>query len=151
MTGVIVLILSAAIQLLCPQHDRPKYRVPLFPYLPAASLLLNCFLMASLTAQAYWQLAIFFAVMIIFYLLYSVHAAARFEQETGVSVGSKAVDLENPAESVKDVGVGVSPAASQDSMNRNASLIDRVNTGPGSRIVLGRRSAGITRLPPPTL
>lgn len=49
-------------------------RVPLFPYAPAASLLLNCFLMASLPAQAYWQLGLFFAIVSIFYVLYSIHA-----------------------------------------------------------------------------
>lgn len=49
-----MLALCVAIQFACTQHDRPSYRVPLFPYVPAASLLLNSFLMASLPARAYW-------------------------------------------------------------------------------------------------
>lgn len=53
-TGGLVLALCVAIQFACTQHDRPSYRVPLFPYVPAASLLLNSFLMASLPARAYW-------------------------------------------------------------------------------------------------
>jgi APA family basic amino acid/polyamine antiporter len=71
------LAFSAAIHFTCTQHDRPSYRVPLFPYIPAASLLLNCFLMASLPARAYWQLGVFLALMLVFYLLYSVHAGNR--------------------------------------------------------------------------
>lgn len=76
-TAALVIIFAAALHFTCVQHDRPSYRVPLFPYTPAASLLLNCFLMASLPARAYWQLGVFVAVMLVFYLLYSVHAATR--------------------------------------------------------------------------
>lgn len=141
-------------------------RVPLYPYLPAASLLLNCFLMASLPARAYYQLAIFFAVMLVFYLFYSVHAATRKETEGGVPTGTKAVgDVESPAATApvgaaagdvgKDTIEGPTRTLSDDargSFTRSSSLIDRINTHPGERgSVLGRRSAGITRLPPPTL
>jgi APA family basic amino acid/polyamine antiporter len=79
-TGGVVLILCIIIHVTCHQHSRPKYRVPFFPYLPAASLLLNCFLMASLPGQAYIQLGIFFAVVTAFYLLYSIHAGSLFEK-----------------------------------------------------------------------
>jgi hypothetical protein len=156
----LVLAFSAAIHFCCTQHDRPKYRVPFFPYLPAASLLLNCFLMASLPARAYWQLAVFFGIMIVFYLLYSIHAATRFEQEApstgGVEVGAKAVDLEH--------GPGDAAAMSESahrgqeglgavSIKHTDSIIERINTAPASprQSVLGRRSGGVTRLPPPTL
>lgn len=73
-TAAVVLLCSIAIHLTCHQHNRPAYRMPLFPYAPAASLLLNCFLMASLPAMAYMQLGIFFAVVSIFYVFYSIHA-----------------------------------------------------------------------------
>jgi hypothetical protein len=53
-TGGLVLVFCVLIQFTCTQHDRPSYRLPLFPYVPAASLLLNSFLMASLPARAYW-------------------------------------------------------------------------------------------------
>jgi APA family basic amino acid/polyamine antiporter len=62
--------------------------VPLFPYIPAASLLLNCFLMASLPARAYWQLGVFLALMLVFYLLYSVHAGNRYACEEGAAIGA---------------------------------------------------------------
>jgi hypothetical protein len=72
----IVLIASIVLHLCCHQHNRPSYRVPFFPYAPAASLLLNCFLMASLPAQAYWQLGVFFLLVSLFYVFYSIHAGA---------------------------------------------------------------------------
>jgi hypothetical protein len=69
-----VLVPCIVLHFTCHQHNRPAYRVPFFPYTPAASLLLNCFLMASLPAQAYWQLGLFFGIVSIFYVLYSIHA-----------------------------------------------------------------------------
>jgi hypothetical protein len=159
----LALAFAVAIHFGCTQHDRPSYRVPFFPYIPAASLLLNCFLMASLSARAYWQLALFFGIMTAFYLLYSIHAANRFEQEaptTDLAVGAKAIDLEHgpgDAAAVSDIdaahgraGLGAPSAAS---FNRTGSIIERINTAPTSprKSVLGRRSGGVTRLPPPTL
>jgi hypothetical protein len=44
-TAGLALLCCIAIHMLCPQYDRPSYRAPFFPYLPAASLLLNSFLM----------------------------------------------------------------------------------------------------------
>lgn len=165
-----MLLLCAAIQFLCTQHDRPAYRVPLFPYLPAASLLLNCFLMASLPARAYWQLGIFWGLMLVFYLLYSVHAANRFEDELStmpsttqdMAAVGKAVDIVNMEGGAR----GDAAAAAEHAGSFNAgtdgshvrsggSLIDRINSGAQGADAfaraLGRRSAGITRLPPPTL
>lgn len=46
-TAGLVVICCIAIHVMCPQYDRPSYRAPFFPYLPAASLLLNSFLMVS--------------------------------------------------------------------------------------------------------
>ena len=58
-TAALAVIICIVMQLTCTQVDKPDYRVPLFPYLPAASLLLNCFLMASLPGSSYIQLLIF--------------------------------------------------------------------------------------------
>jgi hypothetical protein len=46
-TGGLSVLCCIAIHVMCPQYDRPSYRVPFFPYLPGASLLLNSFLMVS--------------------------------------------------------------------------------------------------------
>jgi hypothetical protein len=85
-TAGIVLVCSIVIHLACHQYNRPSYRVPFFPYAPAASLLLNCFLMASLPARSYWQLGLFFAIVIVFYIMYSIHAGTVFEQKQGRGV-----------------------------------------------------------------
>lgn len=169
-TAALAIAFAVAIQFTCKQHDRPDYRVPAFPYIPAASLLLNSFLMASLPARAYWQLGLFFAIMLIFYLMYSVHAANRFDQESasvragGVPIGAKAVDIEGgvPVDG-DDSAAHKDAAAARDapealhprgpSFEHSPSLIERINTAPASprASVLGRRSGGVTRLPPPTL
>lgn len=49
----LALITCILIHVTCPQYDRPDYRVPFFPYLPAASLLLNCFLMVSTLSSTF--------------------------------------------------------------------------------------------------
>lgn len=166
-TGGLVVVLCIVMKFTCEQHDRPSYRVPFFPFLPAASLLLNCFLMASLSANAYIQLAIFLAVVSVFYVLYGVHAAERFEQseETrpGSIVGHKAIDLEwahkpgepSPASFISSTGA---PALSEGT-ERRGSLIDVMRRLSGTGILpegaigprLGRFSGGVAYLPPPTL
>jgi hypothetical protein len=160
-TGGIALLIAVAIHLTCTQHDRPPYRVPFFPYIPAASLLLNCFLMASLPARAYWQLGIYFFVVTVFYLLYSVHAANRFEQDRPQLSVEPHKDIESTvpsataaaADDVGHVGPTSGIVHAAPSFTRSSSLIDRINSGPtaSQASVLGRRSAGVTRLPPPTL
>jgi hypothetical protein len=91
-TAGIVLLCCIAMHLTCHQYSRPSYRAPFFPYLPAASLLLNSFLMSSLPAAAYMQLAIFFGVVTVFYALYSIHSASVFDKKSqrGI-IGSQAV------------------------------------------------------------
>jgi hypothetical protein len=170
-TAALAIAFAVAIQFTCKQHDRPDYRVPAFPYIPAASLLLNSFLMASLPARAYWQLGLFFAIMMVFYLLYSVHAGNRFDQESasvragGVPIGSKAVDIEGGVpidgdDFAANKDTAAAPHAPEPlhppgaaSFAHQSSLIERINTAPASprASVLGRRSGGVTRLPPPTL
>ncbi|KAF6256039.1 amino acid permease family protein [Scenedesmus sp. NREL 46B-D3] len=144
-TAGLAILCCIAIHVLCPQYDRPSYRAPFFPYLPGASLLLNSFLMASLPANAYWQLAIFFAVVLVFYVLYSIHAAQNFE-ETCLA-GQKAVDLEDgPAVRGPSLEDLAQPSPSDVAMHSLGPL-----GGDPAGLRLGRTSGGVTRLPPPTL
>jgi uncharacterized membrane protein len=140
-TGGVVLIASMAIHTTCHQYNRPAYRVPFFPYAPAASLLLNCFLLASLPAQAFWQLGIFFAVVIVFYVLYSIHAGTAFERKhnRGVLATTTAGTMSSPR---------------PDSMRVISSFQDHPNIimpyrSPSSHMeqMQGRWSGGVTRLP----
>ena len=124
-TFVMTIVMHAT----CPQFNLPKYKIPLFPYLPVASILLNSVLMASLPARAYIQLAVFFAIMTFIYLVYSIHAATHYERVTGVGgdlEGQKATDIGD----LRELSVPV-------------SFIDRP--------LSWRQSGGVRRLPPPTL
>lgn len=98
-----------------------------------------------------------------------VLCVCRFEQESSAhagtaAVGSKAVDIEGGAPVPGDDSAAGKDAGEQGtaqhpglqagaSFTRSSSLIDRINSGatPGRASVLGRRSGGVTRLPPPTL
>jgi hypothetical protein len=91
-TAGVMLVCCIAMHLMCHQYSRPSYRAPFFPYLPAASLLLNSFLMSSLPASAYMQLAIFFGVVTVFYIFYSIHSASVFDKKTQRGlIGSQAI------------------------------------------------------------
>ncbi|WIA18741.1 hypothetical protein OEZ85_003431 [Tetradesmus obliquus] len=81
-TAGILLICCIIMHLSCHQYSRPSYRAPFFPYLPVVSLLLNSFLMSSLPANAYMQLAIFFGVVTAFYVFYSIHSASTFDKKS---------------------------------------------------------------------
>ena len=125
------ILMTIVMHLTCPQYHLPKYKIPLFPYLPVASILLNSLLMGSIGAQAYIQLAVFLAVMTFLYLVYSIHAASHFEKVSGLVTpdleGQKATDLPH-LDRTSDVPV---------------SFTERPQSG--------RWSGGIHRLPPPTL
>eukprot|EP00882_Tetradesmus_deserticola_P001730 GHRQ01001859.1.p1 GENE.GHRQ01001859.1~~GHRQ01001859.1.p1 ORF type:complete len:634 (+),score=216.50 GHRQ01001859.1:64-1902(+) len=143
-TAGLAILCCIAIHVVCPQYDKPSYRAPLFPYLPGASLLLNSFLMASLPAQAYWQLALFFAVMLVFYVLYSIHAAHAFEQNS--LAGCKAIDLE--------AAPAVRGPSRDDLADQSPSDVALRHMGPNSApaegLKQGLSSGGVTRLPPST-
>ncbi|KAI8466934.1 MAG: amino acid permease-domain-containing protein [Monoraphidium minutum] len=130
----------------------PVYKVPGFPYLPMGSFVLNCFLMASLPANAYIQLAVFFAVMIAFYLAYSIHAANYYDhalgRETGMAIrGQRAADLETAHWGAQDVG------RLRDALSMRSSLT-QVNPITGKtdlRREIGRFSGSVVYMPPATL
>ncbi|KAI5662212.1 hypothetical protein M9H77_21535 [Catharanthus roseus] len=60
---------------LIPKQRFPKvWGVPLVPWLPSLSILMNIFLIGSLGSVAVWRFLICSAIMIIYYLLVGVHA-----------------------------------------------------------------------------
>lgn len=132
-----VLVPCILLHFTCHQHNRPAYRVPFFPYTPAASLLLNCFLMASLPAQAYWQLGLFFGVVSIFYVLYSIHAGTAWENKQGRGVLATTVPQAHRPESLR---VG-------SSFRENPSVIMPYRAPSHLSPMQGRWSGGVTRLP----
>lgn len=132
--GGVVLLLCIAMHLKCHQYNRPNYRVPGFPYLPAASLLLNCFLMASLPGAAYMQLAIFFAVVTVFYIFYSIHAGSAFEKQQNRA----------PLPTSKDVSSASRVASA---IRDNPSVLFPYREPSHIQPMQGRWSGGVVRLP----
>lgn len=120
----LALVFAIILHATCPQYNVPKYKVPLFPYLPTASLALNAVLMASLSWQAYMQLAVFFGVMIFAYLVYGVHAATYYEQRKV-------------------------PRKDTEAQKATVPLDELVDRSPSSVVRLTRASGAIKYLPPP--
>lgn len=58
----------------------PNFALPLFPLVPAASLLFNVFLMSSLPGMAFAHYAAFLAAALLVYLLYGMQAREAFRQ-----------------------------------------------------------------------
>ncbi|BDA47291.1 Cationic amino acid transporter 1 [Coccomyxa sp. Obi] len=69
---------TLSMHIICRQQYTPSgFAVPLMPWLPSVSIILNTFLLGTIPATAWIQFAIFVAVMVGFYALYSVHAATH--------------------------------------------------------------------------
>eukprot|EP00898_Chlorokybus_atmophyticus_P002465 jgi/Chlat1/3219/Chrsp22S03500 len=83
--GLVVFFLSwatatASLQYFCPPAYTPlSFATPLMPWLPSASMLLNVFLLATLDAASYWRFAVWTALSVAVYVVYSVPAATRME------------------------------------------------------------------------
>lgn len=136
-SAAFVLAGAVTIHLTCHQYNRPAYRVPFFPYAPAASLLLNCFLMASLPANAYWQLGLFFGIVSIFYVLYSIHAGTFWEKKQGRGVLATSVPPPHRPESLRVAS----------SFMENPSVLMPYRQPSHLAPMQGRWSGGVVRLP----
>jgi hypothetical protein len=115
--------------------DTCVFEAPCFPFLPTTSLLFNAFLMASINGRAYWQLAVFWAVMVVLYLIYSVHAATVFDAIQGR--GCDAATRLAP-KAVKSSEGGLAGTS------RTGSVIAHRE----SELLRGRANAGVSILPP---
>lgn len=73
--GLGAIVLTYVFSALVPQAKQPReWGVPCMPWIAAASIFFNVFLMGSLSKESYMRFAIFSVVAIVFYLVYSVHA-----------------------------------------------------------------------------
>lgn len=75
------LLVALVMQLTLAQAYVPLAPIPLFPFTPTCSLLLNAFLMSTLPVTAYQQYAIFLAAVTGMYLLYSIHSASVMDKK----------------------------------------------------------------------
>ena len=84
----------AAFQALVPQAHAPElWGVPGMPWVPAASVFLNVFLLGSLDRPSYVRFGFFSAAAVLVYVLYSVHASYDAE-ESGLDAGGAKVQDE---------------------------------------------------------
>jgi phosphatidylserine synthase len=92
---------ACAIACLCifkytvPQAQKPEFwGVPLMPWIPAVSIFLNIFLLGSLDGPSYVRFGVFSIVVVLFYVLYSVHGSYDVEEKGGLvaKVGDAGVD-----------------------------------------------------------
>jgi hypothetical protein len=96
--GAAAVAAVAAFQALVPQARVPElWSVPGMPWVPAASVFLNMFLLGSLDGASYIRFGVFSAVTVLVYVLYSVHASWDAEEGGVVESsggGAKVLDEE---------------------------------------------------------
>ncbi|OEL28118.1 Cationic amino acid transporter 7, chloroplastic [Dichanthelium oligosanthes] len=94
--GALAVATVAAFQALVPQAHTPElWGVPGMPWVPAASVFLNVFLLGSLDRPSYVRFGFFSVAALLVYVLYSVHASYDAE-------GSSAAGLDGGGAKVQD-------------------------------------------------
>lgn len=75
--GVVLLF-----QLMVPQARKPEFwGVPMMPWIPSMSIFLNIFLLGSLDRPSYVRFGFFSGLVVVVYILYSVHSSFDAERE----------------------------------------------------------------------
>ncbi|TVU50925.1 hypothetical protein EJB05_02322, partial [Eragrostis curvula] len=93
--GALAVAVVAAFQALVPQARAPElWGVPAMPWVPAASVFLNVFLLGSLDRPSYVRFGVFSAAAVLVYLLYSVHASYDAEEGGALDGGGAKVQDE---------------------------------------------------------
>ncbi|TVU26857.1 hypothetical protein EJB05_29426, partial [Eragrostis curvula] len=91
--GALAVAVVAAFQKLVPQARAPElWGVPAMPWVPAASVFLNVFLLGSLDRASYVRFGVFSGATVLVYVLYSVHASYDADEGGGGGGGAKVVD-----------------------------------------------------------
>uniref|UniRef100_A0A6N2N195 Cationic amino acid transporter C-terminal domain-containing protein n=1 Tax=Salix viminalis TaxID=40686 RepID=A0A6N2N195_SALVM len=87
---------TLALKLLVPQARDPKlWGVPLVPWLPSASILINIFLLGSIDRKSFIRFAAWTGFLLIYYFLFGLHASydtAKASGENKVEDGLKKVE-----------------------------------------------------------
>eukprot|EP01018_Ginkgo_biloba_P012117 Gb_10486 [translate_table: standard] len=84
--GLSAILITLIFWMFVPHARQPQqWGVPFMPWIAAASIFLNVFLLASLEKKAYLRFALFSAIALVFYVIYSVHAShdAEFQRAYG--------------------------------------------------------------------
>ncbi|GJN13746.1 hypothetical protein PR202_gb00487 [Eleusine coracana subsp. coracana] len=96
--GALAVATVALFRALVPQAHAPElWGVPAMPWVPAASVFLNVFLLGSLDRPSYVRFGVFSAAAVAVYLLYSVHASFDADEGTHAAVLHSKVQDEDAA------------------------------------------------------
>ncbi|CAN6325876.1 unnamed protein product [Urochloa humidicola] len=88
----------AAFQALVPQAHTPElWGVPGMPWVPAASVFLNVFLLGSLDRPSYVRFAFFSVAAVLVYVLYSVHASYDAEESGATALDGGGAKVQDEA------------------------------------------------------
>ncbi|KAG5556957.1 hypothetical protein RHGRI_007263 [Rhododendron griersonianum] len=109
MLGACTVIAIAVLQLfhwVVPQARKPEFwGVPLMPWIPSISIFLNIFLLGSLDGPSYARFGFFSALIVLVYVLYSVHAS--FDAEEDGSLSQKNGEFMKESNESEDPGLKV--------------------------------------------
>ncbi|XP_050225712.1 cationic amino acid transporter 1-like [Mercurialis annua] len=82
-TVLIWLFATSGLKFLVPQARDPKlWGVPLVPWLPSASILINIFLLGSIDGASFGRFGIWTGVLLVYYLLFGLHASYDTAKES---------------------------------------------------------------------
>lgn len=77
------LIATLGLVFLVPQARRPKlWGVPLVPWLPSASILINIFLLGSIESASFIRFGAWTGILLLYYFLFGLHASYDAAKES---------------------------------------------------------------------
>jgi APA family basic amino acid/polyamine antiporter len=101
-TGAAWVAATAFLQLGVPMARTPRtWGVPLVPWLPAASILINVFLLGSMDAASFVRFGVWTAALLAYYLLFGLHASYDTARELAAEADAARVE-----EGARKAGVG---------------------------------------------
>ncbi|KAJ6869676.1 hypothetical protein NC651_034413 [Populus alba x Populus x berolinensis] len=75
---------TLALKISVPQARDPKlWGVPLVPWLPSASILINMFLLGSIDVQSFKRFDVWTGILLIYYLVFGLHASYDTAKASG--------------------------------------------------------------------
>ncbi|CAL4896831.1 unnamed protein product [Urochloa decumbens] len=96
--AALAVAMVAAFQALVPQAHEPElWGVPGMPWVPAASVFLNVFLLGSLDKPSYVRFGFFSVAAVLVYVLYSVHASYDAEESGAAALDGGGAKVQDEA------------------------------------------------------
>ncbi|KAI3706048.1 hypothetical protein L1987_76301 [Smallanthus sonchifolius] len=90
--SIIAVVLVQLFSHMVPQARKPDFwGVPFMPWIPCVSIFLNIFLLGNIDVSSYVRFGFFSIVLVLVYVLYSVHSS--FDSEEEGSVCPKSVEM----------------------------------------------------------